>query len=58
MGKKFWRTSEFWITALTTVGAVAGALVGFVPVALAAGVAGLSGAAYAVARGLAKVGKP
>jgi hypothetical protein len=56
--KKFWKTSEFWISTLTTVGAVAGALVGFVPVAVGATVAGISGAAYAIARGLAKAGKP
>lgn len=55
MSKKFWRTSEFWISTLTTIGAVAGAVVGFVPVAIGTAVAGVSGAAYAIARGLSKV---
>lgn len=54
--KKFWKTSEFWISTFTTIGAVAGAIVGFVPVTVGATIAGVSGAAYAIARGLSKVG--
>ena len=49
------KTTEFWISALTTVGAVGAAAVGFLPATAAATVATISGGAYALARGLAKL---
>ncbi len=55
---KGFKSTEFWITALSVVGGVAGSIVGFVPVAIAAPVVAVGGAAYAIARGLAKMGKP
>lgn len=53
--KSGWKTSEFWLTALTIVGVVGTALAGTLPpkYAAAAAIAGTS--AYAVARGLAKM---
>ncbi len=50
------RTTEFWIIILTTIAAVATAVAGAVPPEWAAGCAALGGAAYAISRGLAKLG--
>ena len=54
--KAFWKTSEFWLTALTTVGAVGGAIVGIVPASVAGIIGAVANGAYAVARGLSKSG--
>jgi len=49
-------TTEFWATVLTSVGAVAAQIAGFLPDPWGAVVAGISTAAYAISRGLAKQG--
>lgn len=54
--KRFFLTSEFWITALTTVGAIGASVVGLVPAAIAGTIAAVSTGAYAIARGLTKGG--
>lgn len=56
--KSGWRTSEFWVTALTIVGlAVSSAAASLSPRYAAIGAA-LSAAAYAFSRGLAKLFPP
>lgn len=55
--RRGWRTSEYWVTMLNAVGATAAAIGGVLSPATAAWISALSGVAYAVARGLAKVGK-
>lgn len=50
------RTTELLVTVATAVGAVAAALEGSLPPKWAAITAAISTAAYAVSRGLAKVG--
>jgi len=56
--KAGWKTSEFWITALSIVGLTASsAAASLSPKYAAIGVA-LSGAAYALSRGLAKMFPP
>ena len=50
-----WRTSEFYVTSLTILAVVAGALVGVLPGQASAYALGISSGAYAVARGLAKL---
>ncbi len=54
---KGYRTTEFWVHMLGTIGVVAGAIAGFVPATIAAIVTGISGGAYAISRGLSKMGK-
>jgi hypothetical protein len=55
--KPFWRTSEFWLVALTNLAVIATALADVLPPKYAAPVmAGVNGL-YAVARGLAKQGQ-
>lgn len=54
--KPGWKTTEFWVTIATSVGAVAAAADGVLPEKYAALAVAVSGAAYAIARGLAKVG--
>lgn len=54
--KKFWQRSEFWVTALTNVGAVLGVVAGLVTGPVGAIVMGASTIAYNVSRGLAKLG--
>lgn len=49
------KTTEFLITTLATVGAVAAAVVGVLPAGTAAIVAAVGGGAYAISRGLAKL---
>jgi hypothetical protein len=48
------RTTEFWVTVATEVGIVAAALAGNLSPRYAALATAVSGAAYALARGLAK----
>jgi hypothetical protein len=50
------KTTEFAVTVLTTVGAVAACVIGVLPASAAVTVAAIGGAAYAIARGLAKLG--
>mgnify|MGYP001611991428 CR=1 FL=1 len=56
MKKSFWKTSEWWITVFATVGSIATAAVGLVPVTAAATVAAIATGAYAISRGLSKAG--
>lgn len=52
--KPGWQTSEFWITAVTVVGAISTAIAG-VPLSPVAGIAaGVGAAAYAISRGIVK----
>lgn len=53
-----WKTTEFWIIVATEVGVVAAAAGGVLPEKYAAVAASVSGAGYAIARGLAKVNVP
>lgn len=55
--KRGWKTSEFWVSLLTTVGTVTAAAAGIVPGKVAVAAAAVSSAAYAIARGVAKIGK-
>ena len=52
--KKGWQTTEFWITILTQIATVGGAIAGILPPKEAALVAAFSQAAYAISRGMAK----
>ena len=52
--KPGWQTTEFWVSILATVGAVAAAQQNAVPDRYAAYVAMVSTIAYALSRGLAK----
>lgn len=52
--KPGWQTTEFWVSVLATVGAVAAAQQDAVPDRYAAYVAMVSTIAYALSRGLAK----
>ena len=56
--KEFWRTSEFWISILTNLGALASAIAGALPMKYAVPLMGLVNGLYAVSRGLAKAGVP
>lgn len=58
MNKSGWKTTEFWVSLLTTVGAVGSGIVGFLPASTAAIVASVASAAYAISRGLAKKDVP
>lgn len=49
-----WRTSEFWVTALSIVGLVVSAAVTSLPPRYAAIGTAVAAAAYAISRGLAK----
>lgn len=55
---KGWKSSEFWVSILTTMGALMASLHGSLPPQYAAWVALGSAAAYAIARGLAKQSVP
>ncbi len=50
------KTTEFWVSAITTVGALAGSLAGVLPGTAGVIAASIAAAAYALSRGLAKVG--
>lgn len=52
--KPGWKTTEFWMTALTNLGLVLAACVGVLPPQYAALAGALSQVAYNVSRGLAK----
>ena len=52
------KTTELWLTVATEVGIIAAALADALPAKWAAVAASISGAAYAVARGLAKTATP
>lgn len=52
--KPGFKTSEFFLTLLTTIGTVGASLAGVLSGKAAAIVAGISTAAYAISRGLAK----
>lgn len=57
--KSGWRTTEFWISLLTSVGAVGAAIAGLpISAPVAAGVAAVSSVAYAISRGMAKSKQP
>jgi hypothetical protein len=51
-------TTEFWVTALTIVGLVVGAIAATLPAKYAAIGTAVAAAAYAIARGLAKLNAP
>lgn len=50
-----WKTSEFWVTALSILGLVISSMASVLSPRYAALGAALSAAAYAVSRGLAKM---
>ena len=52
--KPGWKTSEFWLSILTTIGAVGASVSGVLSGKAGAIVAGISTAAYAISRGLTK----
>ncbi len=54
--KPGWKTTEFWVSTLTTVGMLLGTLVGVVPPQYTAIAAAFSAGAYAISRGLTKAG--
>jgi len=54
--RRGWKTSEFWISLLTTVGVVTAAVAGApITAPVAAGLVTASGIAYCIARGLTKL---
>ena len=52
--KPGWKTTEFWLAALTSVGAVAASLAGVLPPNYGAVATAIATAAYSLARGFAK----
>lgn len=58
MWRKGLLTTEFWVTVATDVGIVASALTGELPPKWAAICAAVANVAYALSRGLAKIGPP
>lgn len=56
--KPGWKTSEFWITALLIVGLTVSAIAASLSPKWAAIGVSISGAAYSIARGLAKLFPP
>lgn len=58
MTKPGYKTTEFWVTTLATVGAVVAAAADWVPARYAAFVAAVAQGAYALSRGLAKLTLP
>lgn len=52
--KSSWRSTEFWMTALTGLGAITAQLAGIIPPPWGAVVLAASGAFYAIGRGLVK----
>lgn len=50
------RTTEFWVSALTALGNVVGALAGVIPADFAVTASAIVAGLYAIARGLAKQG--
>lgn len=49
-----WKTTEFWVSVATIVGALTATLAGNLPDKYAAIATAVSAAAYAISRGLAK----
>lgn len=56
--KPGWKTSEFWVTTLSIVGLVASSAASTLSPRYAAIGVSVSGAAYAISRGLAKLFPP
>lgn len=56
--KPGWKTTEFWVTALSIAGLVVASLAATLPPPYAAIGAGVAAAAYAISRGLAKLAHP
>jgi len=54
--KPGYKTSEFWVTTLATLGAIVAASADWLPPRYAALVAGAAQGLYALSRGLAKLG--
>lgn len=54
MLKSGWKTSEFWLSLLTTVAGAAGVVSGVVPGTVGSVLATVSAVGYAISRGLAK----
>jgi hypothetical protein len=52
------KTTEFWLSILTSIGMITAASVNVLPTKWAAILIVVSGAAYKLSRGLAKVGSP
>jgi hypothetical protein len=52
--KSGFKTTEFWVTNLASVGAILASVAGFLPPQYAALATALAGGLYAVSRGLAK----
>jgi hypothetical protein len=57
--RKGWQTTEFWISALVIAGVVLTSLssINVLPPKYGSLAAGIAAAAYAISRGLAKLGK-
>lgn len=51
-----YQTTEFWVSVVAALGAIAAQVAGLVPEPWGAVLAGVSSAAYAISRGLAKSG--
>lgn len=58
LSKSTWKSSEFWMAALTGLGAVAAQAAGILPPPIGPIVMTASGAIYAISRGLAKAPDP
>lgn len=56
--KSGWKTTEFWVTAFSIVGLVTSAAAASLSPKYAAIGAAISGAAYTISRGLAKLNPP
>ena len=54
--KPGWKTTEFWVSSLTTAGMLLGTFAGFIPAQYSAIAGALSAGAYAISRGLTKAG--
>lgn len=52
--KAGWKTTEFWVSTLTSVGSLLAAFGGLLPPKYAVVAAAVSTAAYSISRGLAK----
>lgn len=54
--KPGWQTTEFWISAFSTIASIGGALAGIVPGRVGVISGAVASGAYAISRGLAKQG--
>lgn len=52
--KNGWKTTEFWVSILTTIGAASASLSGLLDPKYAAIVAGVSSVAYSISRAITK----